>query len=235
MATARRYLEPVHGRPTTVSSERVREDAANINGYIEDAIVYVDMQDQQEWVDCFRMNRDTYDMTVCPCFYPSIVCRAMDDEAAHNRATSKQIQEIITGFKVKMGSNNYTILNALRKIEKGVDTTQRAAANVAEQAAEVEQQPPPPPVVQIQQLDGTASSTPSRSNASPQAYDEYDEFKISLQAWHCANWEFITEAQAAHKVFEMFKAAGETAAADSLAGYTYVGGRHHPPLRRHPV
>ena len=99
----------------------------------------------------------------------------MDDEAAHNRATSKQVKEMITGFK--MGSNNFIILNALWRLEEGVDTAQQAAANVALQAAEVEQQPPcPPPVVQIQQLDGTASSTPSRSNASPQAYDEYDGF-----------------------------------------------------------
>ena len=120
---------------------------------------------------------------------------------------------------------------------------------------------PTSPVVQIQQLDSTASSTPSRSNASPQAYDEYDafygddqpqgrqrrphgclmgkadkvpiwngasaerrqKFKISLQAWHYANWEFITEAQAIHKVFEMFKAAGETAGADSLSWYMLAG------------
>jgi hypothetical protein len=75
-----------------------------------------------------------------------------------------------------MGINNFVILNALRKLEEGVDTAQQAAANVAEQAAEGQQQPFPPPVVQIQQLDGTASSTPSRSNASLQAYDEYDPF-----------------------------------------------------------
>ena len=91
-------MEPIHSRPTdAVSSERVREDPANIDGYIQDAFVYVDMQAEDEWVDCFKLNGDTYDMTVCPCFYPSIVCRAMDDEAAHNRATSNQIQEIITG------------------------------------------------------------------------------------------------------------------------------------------
>ena len=38
-----------------------------------------------------------------------------------------------------------------------------------------------------------------------------------------ANWECITEAQAVHKVFEMFKATGETAAADSLSGYMLAG------------
>ena len=41
-----------------------------------------------------------------------------------------------------MGSNNYAILNALRKIEEGVDMAQQAAADrdVAEQVAEVEKQ-----------------------------------------------------------------------------------------------
>ena len=38
-----------------------------------------------------------------------------------------------------------------------------------------------------------------------------------------ANWEFMTEAQAVHKVFEMFQAAGETATADSLSGYMLAG------------
>ena len=85
------------------------------------------------------MNGDTYDMTVCPCLYLSIVCRAMNDEAAHNRSTSKQVQEMLTGFKLKMGYNNFVIMNALRRQEEGVDTAQQAAA---EQAAQVEQQPP---------------------------------------------------------------------------------------------
>ena len=49
------------------------------------------------------------------------------------------------------------------------------------------------------------------------------EFKVSLEAWHLANWEFITETQAVHKVFEMFNAAGETTAADSLSGYMLAG------------
>ena len=47
------------------------------------------------------------------------------------------------------------------------------AEQVAERELEVEQQPPPP-VAQIMQIDGTISITPSRSNSSPQAYDEYD-------------------------------------------------------------
>ena len=53
--------------------------------------------------------------------------------------------------------------------------------------------------------------------------ERWQEFKVSLQACHLANWEFITEAQAVHKVFEMFKATGETAAVDSLSGYMLAG------------
>ena len=185
-----------------------------------------------------------------------------------NGATSRQITEIMASFKLKMGISNYATLNALRKKEDMMVIAQQGQAaadlddaeQVAEGKQEVEQQPPPPSA-QIPQIDGTLSSTHSRSNSSPQAYDEYDvlygddqpqgrqrrpqgrpmgkadkvqiwkgasvercqEFKVSLQAWHLANWEFITAAQAVHKVFEMFKAAGETAAVHSLSGYMLSG------------
>ena len=49
--------------------------------------------------------------------------------------------------------------------------------------------------------------------------ERWQELTISLQAWHVANRDLMTAAQAIHKIFEMFKAAGETAAADSLANY----------------
>ena len=49
--------------------------------------------------------------------------------------------------------------------------------------------------------------------------ERLQEFRVSLQAWHSANWEFITQAQVVHKVFEMLKAARVTAVADSLSGY----------------
>ena len=100
MAAARRYLEPIPGRSTPVSPERVREDPKLIDGHIDEAVIYVDVQDQEEWTDCFKINDGTYNLTVCPCLHPSIICRAMDDEAAHNRATRKQVQEMITGFKI---------------------------------------------------------------------------------------------------------------------------------------
>ena len=55
MVAARRYLEPVPGRSTPVSPDRVREDPAHIDGHIEEAVVYVDMQDQEDWIDCFKI------------------------------------------------------------------------------------------------------------------------------------------------------------------------------------
>ena len=72
---------------------------------------------------------------------------------------------------------------------------------------------------------GKADKVPIWKGASAK---RWQEFKVSLQAWHLANWEFITEAQAVHKVFEMFNAAGETAAADSLSGYMLAGSTIHP-------
>ena len=65
-----------------------------------------------------KLDGDTYNMTVCPCLYPSIVCQAIDDEGPHNGATSRQIPDIMATFKLKMGISNYAILNALRKKEE---------------------------------------------------------------------------------------------------------------------
>ena len=68
MATAKRYLEPVCGRSTPVSPDRVREDPVLIDGHIDEAVLYIDTQDQEEWTDCFKINRDTYDLIVCHVF-----------------------------------------------------------------------------------------------------------------------------------------------------------------------
>ena len=131
MAATRRYMEPVNGRSTPVALDRVREDPALINGHIDRAVDYVDTQDHQRWTDCFKLNGETYKVTLCPCLHPSIVCRAMDEELPHNRTTSKQVQDMITSFKHKMG-DNILIINAQRKLDEGEDTAQRAAAEVAE-------------------------------------------------------------------------------------------------------
>ena len=58
----------------------------------------------------------------------------------------------------------------------------------------------------------------------------WQEFTIILQAWHLANRDFMTAAQAIHKVFEMFRAAGETAAADSHANYMLAGSTTQPTM-----
>ena len=108
-ATRIGYALPVQGRPTDITMVRVREDPADVDSYIKNA---------ERWVDCFKLDGDTYDMTVCPCLYPSIVCRAIDDGAPHNGATSCQITEIMASFKLKMGISNYAILNSLRKKEE---------------------------------------------------------------------------------------------------------------------
>ena len=70
MAAARRYLEPVNGLSIPVAPDRVREDPAHIDGYIDLAVEYMDRQDHQKWTDCFKLNGDTYKMTVCPCHHP---------------------------------------------------------------------------------------------------------------------------------------------------------------------
>ena len=54
MAAAKRYLEPVPGRSTPVSPDRVREDPALIDSHIDEAILYVDTQDKEEWTDVSR-------------------------------------------------------------------------------------------------------------------------------------------------------------------------------------
>ena len=90
----------------------------------------------------------------------------------------------MTIFKEKMGASNYVILNALwRKEELRMTATaqQGGAAATADPggvAAAAHQEPEgelPPPPAQMQQVNGTVSSTPSRGTSSPQAYDEFED------------------------------------------------------------
>ena len=141
MSTTRRgYALPVQGRPTEITTVRVREDPADVHRYINNAVTYVDGQLDERWVDCFKLDGDTYDMTVCQCLYPSIVCRAIDDDAPHNGATSRKITDIMASFKLKMGISNYAILNPLRKKEEMMAMAQQGKAAAdhddAEQVAE---------------------------------------------------------------------------------------------------
>ena len=262
-ASRRGYALLVQGCPSEITTMRTRGDPADVDRYIDNAVFFVDGQPDERWINCYRTDGDTYDMAVCPCLYPSIVCRAVDGDGPHNETTSRQTTEVMASLKLKMGINNYAILNALRKRDEMMATVQQGQEGVAaadhddaEQVAHGEQEvelQPPPPAAQMQKVD----CTPSRSTGFPQAYEEYDvlygddqqqggqrrpqgrpmgkadkvpiwkgasverwqEFTVSLQAWHLANWEFMTAAQAVHKVYEMFRAA----AADSLSSYMLAG------------
>ena len=87
-ATRRGYALLVQGRPTAITSVRVREDPADVDSYIEKAVTYIDGQLDERWVDRFKLDGDTYNMTVCPCLYLSILCPALHDDGPHNGATS---------------------------------------------------------------------------------------------------------------------------------------------------
>ena len=133
-------------------------------------------------MDAFFITSDIYELTSCTCLLPTIVCRTRVDEP-HNVATSRQTGETMVIFKTKMGLQNYVILNALRrKNEQRVANTQDSSAAtgpsgaenvsaVADQAPEAEARPQP---AMMQQIDGTASSMPSRNLNSRQLYDEDD-------------------------------------------------------------
>ena len=51
----------------------------------------------------------------------------------------------------------------------------------------------------------------------------WQEYTVSLKGWHAANRDFMTEAQAIHKVYQTFRDAGEPTAADSLTSYLLLG------------
>ena len=85
-----------------------------------------------------------------------------------------------------MGASNYVILNQLQRKEelRMTATTQQggaaAAADPGGVAAAANREPeaelpPLPPPAQMQQVDWTVSSTPSRGTSSPQAYDEFED------------------------------------------------------------
>ena len=67
---------------------------------------------------------------------------------------------------------------------------------------------------------GKADKPPAWKGSS---MERWQEFTVSLQAWHVPNKDFMTEAQAIHKVYQMFREAGEPTAADSLTSYLLLG------------
>jgi hypothetical protein len=76
---------------------------------------------------------------------------------------------------------------------------------------------------------GKADKPPAWKGSNMECWQEYT---VSLQAWYIANRDFMTAAQAIHKVYKTFRDAGETAAADSLTSYLLLG-KPPPPLLRH--
>ena len=180
-----RHRQAVNGRTTPVGPERVRgwSEPNTVSELVDRADNYVDSVDADKWIDCFQLNGDTYEVNVCDCFLPTIVCRSMEEEEAHSRAPSKSTNSMIESLKASMGADNYNIINELRKREDRAATAQAAAAARKGQLSA----PAAPPTARFQQVDGTASSTParvnpssssssSRSDPSPGAYDDEDGY-----------------------------------------------------------
>ena len=162
--------------------DRTRVDPNNLDKFMDLAIDFVDSQPDDTWTNAFFIMSDIYELTVCTCLLPTIICRLMIDEP-HNVATSRQTGETMEIFKTKMGVQKYVILIALRrKDEQRVAVTNQESSAAAAAApsggqivsaaayrapeAEVQQKPA--------MISRAVSSTPSRSSNSPQAYDEYD-------------------------------------------------------------
>ena len=143
-AATKKYVLPIQGRPSEISTVSER--------YIDQAISFGDGQPDERWIDTFYIEGDTYGMAVCPCLYPSIVCRAIDGDG-HNGTTSRQTTKVMTSFKLKMGVTNYVILNALQRKEELMATAQQGGAaaaadpddvaRVAHREQKVELPPPP--------------------------------------------------------------------------------------------
>ena len=131
MASNRLHAEPVNGRTTAVGPERARSDPALIPGQVEQADNFVDLEDSAQWIDCFRLNGNTYEVNVCECLLPTIVCRTLGEDEPHSKAPSKTTNAMIEALKTEMGTDNYRIINELRKKEDQRITAQAATARAA--------------------------------------------------------------------------------------------------------
>ena len=113
MAMNRLHAEPVNGRALAVGPERARNDPALIPGQVETAANFVDMEDPQRWIDCFRLNGNIYEVNVCECLHPTIVCRTQGEDEPHTIAPSKTTNSMIEALKTEMGNDNYRIINVM--------------------------------------------------------------------------------------------------------------------------
>jgi len=62
MASNRLHKEAVNGRATPVGPERARawSNPDLIPDLVEKADKFVDLEEAEQWIDCFRLNGDTY-------------------------------------------------------------------------------------------------------------------------------------------------------------------------------
>ena len=59
--------------------------------------------------------------------------------------------------------------------------------------------------------------------------ERWQEYPTTLQALYTANIDFMTQAQSLQKMCQVFRDAGELAAADSLTYYLVAFGQDPPP------
>jgi hypothetical protein len=142
MASNNRYLPPVHGHPGPIEAEKAREDPELLTAAMANAVDYVERQDPQAWLDCFAMNDKVYDVNICPCNHPSIICRAMGEENPHKLASSRKTNEMADDFIQDMGARIVRIMNALRKHREDREAPQRVTPEAAEPGAQAERRPP---------------------------------------------------------------------------------------------
>ena len=143
MAANGRYMEPVNRRPGPIDPEKVREDPAVLVAAIARAVEFVEKQDPQHWIDCFGLNNKVYDVNICPCFHPTIMCRAMGEESPHKPASSKYTNDMVDDFTKEMGTSNFLIMNALRKQKEDREAAERVTPEAVEQGAQAERPHPP--------------------------------------------------------------------------------------------
>jgi hypothetical protein len=142
MAANGRYVEPVNGRPGPIDPEKVREDPALLVAAIARAVEFVEKQDPQHGIYCFGLNNKVYDVNICPCFHPTIICRAISEENPHRPTSSRNTNDMVDDFMTEMGTSNFLIMNALRKQKEDKEAAQRVTPEAAEQGAKGELPPP---------------------------------------------------------------------------------------------
>ena len=105
----------------------------------------MEKQDPQAWLDCFALNAKVYDVNICPCNHPSIICRAVGEENPHKPASSRKTNNMADDFIQDMGARNFRIMNALRKQREDKEVPKRNTPEGTDPEAHKQTPPPPPP------------------------------------------------------------------------------------------